>query len=153
MRQMAGSRAGPAQVMVDLLAHHIGLAGDERRQRAGLLRGLGQHHRQRGLQGVGEVADMGPGTLDHFPVVHDQRVDLAYQGRELPRIFAIEIVAPPGPHLTVVAEPSDSIGERRDIKAGKRGWHMEHVPSLPGEGQEAGAGVGRGPGVSRAAKT
>ncbi len=68
----AGGGAGAAQVVVDLLAHHLGLAGDDLGQRAGRWLGLGDHHRDRGLQRMGQVADVGALALDGLLVVGHQ---------------------------------------------------------------------------------
>lgn len=65
-----------------MAAHGLGLAGDDLGQVARLALGLGQHHRHRGLQGVGQIADMRALTLDDLLVLIEQGVQLAGQGTE-----------------------------------------------------------------------
>ena len=52
---------------------------------AGLALGLGQHHRQRRLQRMGQIADVGALALHHLLVVGHQGVELLGQGLELGR--------------------------------------------------------------------
>ena len=52
--------------------------------------GLVDDDRQRRLDGMGEIADMGARALDDFAVGVDQRVGLARQRRDLDREFALE---------------------------------------------------------------
>ena len=94
----AGGGAGAAQMVVDMVAHGVGLARDHLGQRAWMSLGLGQHDRKRRLQRVGQVADMGALALDHLLVVGDQGVQLRRQGLDLGRIVAIEPIGLAGAH-------------------------------------------------------
>ena len=73
-------------MMIDLGAHGLGLAGDQLGQGSRIGGGLGQHHRKRGLERVGEVADVGPLAVDHLLVMGHQGVQLVGEGLELGRI-------------------------------------------------------------------
>ena len=90
---MVSARGDPRalQMMRDLVAHHIGLLQNLARERIGGVRGgLVDDDRQRRLDGVGEIADMGARALDDFAVGVDQRIGLARQRRDLDRKFAFE---------------------------------------------------------------
>ena len=79
------------QMMRDLVAHHVGLFQHLGREGIGGMRGsFVDDHRQRRLDGVREIADVGPRALDDFAVGIDQRVGLARQRRDLDRKFALE---------------------------------------------------------------
>ena len=67
-----------------LVAHDVGLLQhlDRRADRAAG-GGLVHHHRQRRLQRVREIADMGARALDDLLVGFDQRVGLARERRDL----------------------------------------------------------------------
>ena len=70
-------------MMRHLVAHHVGLFQHLGRKRIGAVRGgLVEDDRQRRLDGVGEIADMGAGALDDFAVGVDQRIGLARQRRD-----------------------------------------------------------------------
>ncbi len=75
-------------MVVDLGAHGLGLAGDQLGQGPGRAGRLGQHHRERRLQGMGQVADVGALALDDLLVVGDEGVQLQGQGLQLGRIAA-----------------------------------------------------------------
>ncbi len=75
----------------DLVAHHIGLLQNFCGERIGDMRGgFVDNDRQRRLDGVGEIADMGAGAFDDFAVGVDQRVGLARQRRDLDGKLALE---------------------------------------------------------------
>ena len=79
------------QMMRHLVAHHVGLLQHLGREGIGGMRGgLVDDHRQRRLDGMGEIADMGTRALDDFAVGVDQRVGLARQRRDLDRKFALQ---------------------------------------------------------------
>ena len=83
--------AGALQMVRDLVAHHVGLLQHLARERIGAMRGgLVDDDRQRRLDGVGEIADMGARALDDFAIGVDQRVGLARQRRDLDREFALQ---------------------------------------------------------------
>src|SRR5262249_30135885 len=70
----AGRGAGAAEVMVDLLAHGLGLAAYHVGKRPGPLPGLGEHHRDRRLERVRQVADMRALALHDLLIVGYERV-------------------------------------------------------------------------------
>ena len=75
----------------DLVAHDVGLLahlGGERIVAA--RRRLVDHHRERRLQRMREIADMGARALDDLAVGVDQRIGLARQRRDLDRETAFE---------------------------------------------------------------
>ena len=79
------------QMMRHLIAHHIGLLQHLARKGIdGMRGGLVDDDRERRLDGVGEIADMGARALDDLAVGVDQRVGLARQRRDLDRKFAFE---------------------------------------------------------------
>ena len=83
--------AGALQMVRDLIAHHVGLLQNLGRERIGPARGgFVDDDRQRRLDGVGEIADMGARALDDFPVGVDQRVGLARQRRDLDGKFTLQ---------------------------------------------------------------
>ncbi len=84
----AGGGAGAAKVMLHVLAHGLGLARHHLGQRAGCGLRLRQHDRDGRLQRMGEVADMGPLTLDHLLVVVQEGVQFAGEGLDFGRIVA-----------------------------------------------------------------
>ena len=78
----AGCDARPLQMMRHLVAHHVGLFQHlGRKWIGGVCGSLVEDHRQRRLDGVGEIADMGARALDDFAVGVDQRIGLARQRR------------------------------------------------------------------------
>ncbi len=89
-----GETSGDAralQVVRDLIAHHVGLLQDFYCERIGKTGGsLVDDDRQRRLDGVREISDMGACALDDFAVGIDQRVGLARQRRDLDWKFAFE---------------------------------------------------------------
>ena len=81
----------------DLIAHHVGLLADLLRQRiVGTCGGLVHDHRQRRLERVCEIADMGASTLDDFAVGVEQRIGFARERRDLDREIAFEPLGLPG---------------------------------------------------------
>ena len=84
-------------MMRDLVAHDVGLLQNLGGERiAGVDRGLIDDDRQRRLDRVGEIADMGARTLDNVAVRVDQGVGLARQWRDFVRKVALEPFSPPG---------------------------------------------------------
>ena len=74
-----------------LIAHDVGLLAHLVGERIVAARGrLVDHHRQRRLQRMREIADMGARALDDLAVGVDQRVGLARQRRDLDREFALQ---------------------------------------------------------------
>ena len=67
----------------DLAAHDLGLLDHLGRERIALRLRLVADDAERGLQRVGEIADMGARALDDLAVGVDQRVGLARQRRDL----------------------------------------------------------------------
>jgi len=83
--------------MRDLVAHHVSLLENFRRERVGgMRRSLVENDRQRRLDRMRKIAHMRPGALDDFAVGVDQRVGLARQRRDLNRKFAFKPLGPPG---------------------------------------------------------
>ena len=75
----------------DLVAHDLGLLAHLGGERIVAVRGgLVHHHRERRLQRMREIADMGARALDDLAVGVDQRVGLARQRRDLDREVAVE---------------------------------------------------------------
>ena len=76
-----------------LIAHDAGLLLDLVGERiVAARRRLVHHHRQRRLQRMREIADMGAGALDDLAVGVDQRVGLARQRLDLDRERADELL-------------------------------------------------------------
>ena len=103
----------------DLVAHDAGLLahlGGERIVAA--RRRLVHHHRQRRLERMREIADMGAGALDDLAVGVDQRVGLARQRRDLDREMAGEPLGGAGADR---GEAFRDALERREAEA-----HLEH---------------------------
>ena len=106
-------------------------------QRAGLALGLGQHHRDRRLQRVGQVADVGALALDDLLVVGHQGVQLVGQGRQLGRIV--------GRDRRSALPWRTSATSRRRANSGcrpTRTW-MNTAAIRPGAQQHQGDGGGR----------
>ena len=79
------------QMMRDLIAHHVGLFKHFRREGIAVVHGgLVDDDRERRLDGMREVADMGARALDNLAVGVDQRIGLARERRDLDRKFAFE---------------------------------------------------------------
>ena len=75
----------------DLIAHDLGLLAHLDGERIVAVRGrLVHHHRERRLERMREIADMGARALDDLAVGVDQRVGLARQRRDLDREGAFE---------------------------------------------------------------
>ncbi len=86
-------------MVIDLGAHGLGLADHQVGQGAGRVGGFRQHHRERRLQGMGQVADVGALAIDDFLVVGDQGVELLGQGLQLGRIAAGDALGLARAHL------------------------------------------------------
>jgi len=83
--------------MRDLVAHHVSLLKNFRRERVGgMRRSLVENDRQRRLDRMRKISHMRARALDDFPVGVDQRVGLARQGSDLNRKFAFKPLGPPG---------------------------------------------------------
>jgi hypothetical protein len=80
-------------------AHHRGLAAHRLGQPARRARRLVGQHRQRRLQRVRQVADMGAGAGQHLGGVVEQAVQLLGQRRHLARELALEPFGPAGADL------------------------------------------------------
>ena len=90
-QDLAGrDRPRARQVMVDQAAHLGDLAADQGGERAVAALGLVVQDRERRLEAVGEVADVGPGALDQGLAVVEQGVQLERQRLELGRQPALE---------------------------------------------------------------
>ena len=92
----AGGEPRALEMPRHLIAHDVGLLADlggERVVRP--RRGLVHHHRQRRLQRVREIADVGARALDDLAVGIDQRVGLARQRGDLDRERAFELLGTP----------------------------------------------------------
>ena len=74
----------------DLVAHDVGLLAHLGGERIVAARGrLVDDHRERRLERMREIADMGAGALDDLAVGVDQRVGLARERRDLDREAAL----------------------------------------------------------------
>ena len=81
----------------DLVAHDVGLLAHLLRQRiVGARGGLVHDHRERRLQRMREIADMGARAFDDFAVGVEQRIGFARQRRDLDREIAFEPLGLPG---------------------------------------------------------
>ena len=81
----------PLQVMGDLIAHHPGLFEHLRGEGVALMRiGFFDDDRQRRLDRMCQVSDVGSRAFDDLAVGIDQRVGLAGERRDLDRKFALE---------------------------------------------------------------
>ena len=81
-RSRERGRASPVQIVLDLIAHHGALLFDRLRQMrlvASALR-LVHHDAERGLERMGEVADLRAGTFQNFPVRVDELVEFVGEG-------------------------------------------------------------------------
>ena len=67
----AGRRSRTRQMMIDQPAHQRRLAAHRFAQHAGRVAGFVGQHRQRSLQGMGQIADMGPRPFDDGSIVRD----------------------------------------------------------------------------------
>ena len=75
----------------DLIAHDVGLLEHLLRQRiGGPCRRFIDDHRQRRLQGMRKIADMGTRALDDLAIGFDQRIGLARQRGDLDWKLAFE---------------------------------------------------------------
>ena len=75
----------------DLIAHDLGLLAHLQRKRIAAMRGgLVHHHRDRRLERMREIADMGARALDDLAIGVDQRIGLARERRDLDRERAFE---------------------------------------------------------------
>jgi hypothetical protein len=93
MVRRSASIAGATSVTVAMMVRRaaIRLLENFCRERIGGVRGsLVDDDRQRRLDGVREIADMGPGALDDFAVGVEQRVGLARQRRDFDGKFALQ---------------------------------------------------------------
>ena len=87
----ARGEPGALELARHLIAHDVGLLEHLLRQRiVGARRRLVDEDRQRRLQRMREIADMGAGALDDLAVGVDQRVGLARQRGDLDRKLALE---------------------------------------------------------------
>ena len=82
--------AGAFQIVLDLALHGSGLPGDQGTSRAAERAAFVDEHGKRRLQRMGEIADLGPRTLDDAPVVLDQRVGLGGERFDLRWKTALE---------------------------------------------------------------
>ena len=91
---ITATRAGEPRALEmagDLVAHDLGLLAHLGGERVVAVRGgLVHHHRQRRLERMREIADMGARALDDLAVGVDQRVGLARERRDLDREVAFE---------------------------------------------------------------
>ena len=82
----------------DLVAHDVGLLGHLGGERiVRTRRGLVDHDRERRLERVGEIADMGAGALDDLAIGVEQRIGLAGERRDFHRKLAFEALGGSGP--------------------------------------------------------
>ena len=87
----AGGEPRALEMARDLIAHDLGLLAHLVGERIVGVRGrLVHHHRERRLERMREIADMGARALDDLAVGVDQRVGLARQRRDLDREVAFE---------------------------------------------------------------
>ncbi len=84
------------QMARHLLAHDADLLGapSPASGSSGRAAGLVHHHRERRLQRMREIADMGAGALDDLAVGVEQRVGLARERLDLDRKLAFELARP-----------------------------------------------------------
>ena len=89
----AGGDPRALEMARHLIAHDVGLLLDLVGERiVAARRRLVHHHRQRRLQRMREIADMGAGALDDLAIGVDQRVGLARQRLDLDRETALELL-------------------------------------------------------------
>ena len=84
----AGGGARTVEIERHLPAHDVGLLADLFRQGRAHRVGLVHQHAERGLERMGEVADLGARALDNLPVGVDELIDLGRQRRDVLRKFA-----------------------------------------------------------------
>ena len=122
------------QMMRDLVAHHVGLFEHFRGERiAPRARGLVDDHRQRRLDRMREIADMGARALDDLAVGVDQRIGLARQRRDLDREFALQPFGAAGAdvgdrRLKCASAAQDQTAPERSWSAAARSSSAAKVP-------------------------
>ena len=118
----------------DLVAHDLGLLAHLVGERIGRVRGrLVHHHRDRRLERMREIADMGARALDDLAVGVDQRVGLARQRRDLDREAAFE------PLGAARADRGQALGdalERREAEADLEGRGQQQHDRQHREGRD-----------------
>ena len=130
-------------MVVDVVAHGLGLAGDHVGERARLAPGLGQHHRQRRLQRMGEVADVGALALDDLLVVRHQRVEFVGQGLQLDRIAAHQPLGPALAHVGhLAAQGEQRLQAHPDLE--QHGGDQAAAEQDQGDGRRGGEAPGVG---------
>ena len=114
----------------DLVAHDLGLLAHLERERfVAVGGGLVHHHRQRGLERVREIADVGARARDDLAVGVDERVGLARERGDLDRKAAFQPLGGAG------ADGGQALGdaiERRETEAhlkgrGQQEHHRQHA--------------------------
>ena len=86
----ARGHARAIEVEIDLGGHGVGLLDDLARERRGIAARLVDQHRQRRLERVREIADVGARPLDDLLVGLEQRVELLLQRLDLGGELAVE---------------------------------------------------------------
>ena len=116
----AGRQPRAFEMARDLVAHDLRLLAHLVGERVGAMRlGLVDDHRERRLQRMREIADMGARALDDLAIGVDQRVGLARQRRDLDREVALEPLGVAG------ADRGEARGdalERRKAEAHLERW-------------------------------
>ncbi|WP_308237888.1 hypothetical protein [Phenylobacterium sp. J426] len=105
-------------MVVHLLLHRLGLAGDHLGQRTGTLGGFGQHHRDRRLQRMRQVAHVRALALHRLLVMAHQGVQFVGQGLEFGGIVGAQLLGLAAAHVAYLAlQPED--GAQADA-------HLDH---------------------------
>ena len=131
----------------DLLPHALGLTGDDIGQRPRARGGLAEDDAERGLQAMGEVADVGALALDHLLVVGDQGVEFAGQGFELHRPGSRQPLGDAGAHggdLAAQGEERLQADAHLDDHRGDEAGAQKHKGHGDGGGEGARVAIERG---------
>ena len=140
------------------VGHDLGLLGDLARERACVLARLVDDDRERRLQGVRQVADVGAGALDDVLVGFEERVELLLQRLDLLRQVRPRAVSPrpsgwrPGPFPPCAsgkqAEPDLEQGDGEQADAGQRQRQAEPGAEVEQAGFHLAQRAGDGNGVA-----
>ena len=130
----AGGKARALEMASDLIAHDLGLLAHLQGERvAAVSGGLVQHDRDRGLERVGEIADMGARARDDLAIGVDERIGLARERRDLDREGAFE------PLRRARADGGEALGdafERRQAEAHLEGGGQQQHDRQHAEGDD-----------------
>ena len=118
----ARSRGDPGAVEMvgDLGAHHFGLLGHLRRERAFMRARFVADHAERRLERVREIADMGARPVDDLAIGLDQLVQLLLQRPDLVRQLAFELLGVArADRGEILADAAERLQPEADLEKGR----------------------------------